>query len=208
MSEADIRSYRNNPDAWIDIPEFSVQPFDVNYYGFSIPVFDSGVDYEFTENLIDIIGSARKLAMRSFKTLGVLNFFDEIGQSKIKKERVLIEREKVAVTYKLIMWNLELVVSPRVTPELKLEELAFAAAHLAMWAVEGPSRAYANLCERNAFVSTLERPNARSIDHGEVRREFKNLVVAGHTERQARGILVQRGNSGSQSTIHRITKQK
>ena len=208
MSEVGSQNYRNNPDAWIDIPEFRIKPFDVNYEGFAIPVFGLDVDYEFTENLIGIIGSARKLAMRSFKKMAALDFIYELGLRKIKKERALIGCEKVAVNYRLIMWNLELVVSPHTTQELKLEELAFAASDLAVWAVDGPAMAYIKLCERNALISRFERPNARTIDHDEVRREFDSLVRGGHTQREARGMLVQRGNIGSQATIYRITKQK
>ena len=51
-----------------------------------------------------------------------------------------------------------------------------------------------------------ERPDARKIDHDEVRREFKKLINEGFTEREARGILVQRG-IGSQPQIYRITKK-
>ena len=206
MNEIDDRNYRNNPDAWIDIPEFRVKPLDVSYDGFAIPVFGPDVDCEFTENLIGIIGSARKLAMRSFKQLAGLDFAYEYGVYQIEKQRKLTGCEKVAVAYRLIMWSLELVVTSRTTPKLKLEELAFAASDLAIWAVEGPSRAYTKLCERNAFISTLKRPNARTVDHDEVSHEFRSLVKEGHSDREARGILVRRGNMGSQTTIYRITK--
>ncbi len=57
---------------------------------------------------------------------------------------------------------------------------------------------------RNRKNAKKERPDARKIDHDEVRREFKKLVNEGFTEREARGILVQRG-LGSQPQIYRIT---
>lgn len=51
------------------------------------------------------------------------------------------------------------------------------------------------------------RPAARKIDHEEVLREFKKLVRQGHTESEARGILVSR-EVASQPTIYRITTKK
>lgn len=62
--------------------------------------------------------------------------------------------------------------------------------------------------ERNVVNASKPRPNARAIDHDEVKLEYSRLVRDGHTEREARGILVQRGNMGSQTTIYRITKEK
>jgi hypothetical protein len=64
-----------------------------------------------------------------------------------------------------------------------------------------------NLRERNAINAALPRPNARAIDHEDVLNEYRHLLREGHTEREARGILVQRGNMGSQTTIYRITKR-
>lgn len=62
--------------------------------------------------------------------------------------------------------------------------------------------------ERNALNATSPRPNGRATDHDDVLIEYQRLVREGHTEREARGILVQRGTMGSQSTIYRITKEK
>lgn len=63
------------------------------------------------------------------------------------------------------------------------------------------------MSERNAGNASMPRPNARVIDHEEVLRDFKHLIREGHTEREARGVLVQRRNMGSQSQIYRITKK-
>ena len=62
--------------------------------------------------------------------------------------------------------------------------------------------------ERNAGNASMPRQNARTVDHDDVLHEYLHLVQEGHTQREARGILVMRGNMGSQSTIHRITKEK
>ena len=61
---------------------------------------------------------------------------------------------------------------------------------------------------RNTLNAKNPRPNARAIERDDVLSEFHRLVREGHTEREARGILVQRGNMGSQTTIYRITKKK
>ena len=61
---------------------------------------------------------------------------------------------------------------------------------------------------RNASNAARPRPDARAVDHEDVLNEYRRLVQVGHTEREARGILVQRGNMGSQATIYRVTKEK
>ena len=208
MSEADGPNYRDDPDAWLVIPGFHIKPSDVNYSGFSIPVFSPNVDCDVTENLISIIGSARKLAMRSFKNLATLDFFNVIALKKFEGGHPLVECEKSAIFYSLIMGNLEQFISPKTSPQLKVEELSFVASHLATWAVDGVSAAHEKMCKRNANIAALPRPNARGVDHEDVQNEYRRLVREGHTEREARGILVSRGNMGSQSTIHRVTKKK
>ena len=60
---------------------------------------------------------------------------------------------------------------------------------------------------RNAGNASMPRHNARTVDHDDLRNEYRRLVQEGHTNREARGILVQRGNMGSQATIHRITRE-
>lgn len=70
----------------------------------------------------------------------------------------------------------------------------------------GASVAKELLRSRNSSNAKNPRPNARAIEREAVLSEFHRLVREGHTEREARGILVQRGNMGSQTTIYRITK--
>jgi hypothetical protein len=64
------------------------------------------------------------------------------------------------------------------------------------------------LSERNAGNASMPRPNGRVVDHEDVLMAYRHLVREGHTEREARGILVQRGNMGSQATIYRVTNKK
>lgn len=60
---------------------------------------------------------------------------------------------------------------------------------------------------RKVNRANAQRPRESRKDlHEELLKEFYNLVKGGHTSREARGILLQRGRC-SQSTIYRVTKK-
>lgn len=60
---------------------------------------------------------------------------------------------------------------------------------------------------QNRANAKKPRENARRVDHEDLLAAFRSLVTSGHTDREARGILLSRGCYGSQSTIYRITKK-
>jgi len=59
---------------------------------------------------------------------------------------------------------------------------------------------------RKVNAENAKLPRQKTVDHEEVMLEFRRLIREGHTEREARGLLVQR-RLASQPTIHRITKK-
>jgi hypothetical protein len=60
---------------------------------------------------------------------------------------------------------------------------------------------------RASKAASGPRVDARKYDHDELLEAFHRLVREGHTESEARGIMVLRGDA-SQPTIHRITTKK
>jgi len=57
--------------------------------------------------------------------------------------------------------------------------------------------------ERARTAATASRPASRTVDHHAVLTEIKKLIREGHSEREARGIVVSRGMA-SQPTVSRI----
>lgn len=55
--------------------------------------------------------------------------------------------------------------------------------------------------ETNA--KNAQQPRAATHDPAEIRAEHARLIQGGHTDREARGLLVSRGTLGSQATIRR-----
>lgn len=216
-----VNSDWHNPDAWIEIPEFGVKPLEVNFEGFACPIFGPKVDHALAENIVSLIGMARTLAQREFKTLSGLRAsntaaYDVMLEDQdanpeqevdISPER-LTETQRAGLLYQFFMFDIEIVTRSSASPKKRLEAMASAASSLAMWATGGAAAAHKRLSKRNAMNASALRPNGRVIDPKEVLDEFRRLVRDGHTAREARGLLTQRGNMGSQSTIYRITAKK
>ena len=196
--------YLASPDAWVEIPEFGVMPSEVNFKGFNIPLIHQKVDL-FSTNLMRLNGIARTLAQREFKTLAELT--EVLSGVDFSVETTA--RQNASVLYQFFTFELQSARAPvRVNPKRDMEALSNAAALVSTWAMYGGKEALKLMRARNAVNASMPRPNARAIDHDEVRVEYRRLVQEGHTEREARGILVQRGNMGSQATIYRTTKNK
>lgn len=196
--------YLTSPDAWIEIPEFGVMPSEVDFKGFDIPLIHQKVDL-FSTNLMRLNEIARTLAQREFKTLAELN--EVLSGVDLSVETTA--RQNASVLYQFFVFELQSARAPvRVNPQRDMEALSNAAVFVSTWAIYGAREALKLMRARNAVNASLPRPNARAIDHDEVRIEYRRLIQEGHTEREARGILVQRGNMGSQATIYRATKNK
>ncbi len=214
IEESDPKDYLINPDAWIKIPEFGVLPEDVNYEGFSYPVFYPTIS-PLAINLMGLIHEARQLAQKEFTTLSELRVVFEGAMTQLIEDEdedswgsEWTPKECLSVIYMQFMAHIQEVVSPLQTFHREtrhIEELSSAALILSYWGGHGAKSAYQLLSKRNSSNASMPRPNARSTDHNEVKIEFNRLVREGHTEREARGILVDRGNMGSQSTIYRAT---
>lgn len=196
--------YLTSPDAWIEIPEFGVMPSEVNFKGFDLPLIHQKVDL-FSTNLMRLNGIARTLAQREFKSLAELN---EVS-SAIDFSVETTVRQNASALYIFFAFELKAVRTPViVSPKRDMEALSNVAVLVSTWAMYGAREALKLRRARNAVNASLPRPNARAVDHDEVRIEYRRLIQEGHTEREARGILVQRGNMGSQATIYRVTKNK
>lgn len=211
----DPMAYLVNPDAWIKIPEFGVMPSEVNYEGFSFPVIHATVN-PFSVNLMKLIGTARTLARREFKTLKGLRetYQDALGvmidDATESTSTPWTERQSASVVYSMFMLYIEAARAPVPTSPFNInkhEALSDAAVLITNWAMNGAKEAAKQISKRNAGNASMPRPNARAVDHDDVLNEYRHLVREGHTEGEARGILGQRGNMGSQATIYRVTKK-
>lgn len=162
-------SYLVNPDAWINIPEFGVMPSEVNYEGFSFPVVHATVD-PFSVNLMELIGVARKLAQREFKTL------EELKEVYVRVLDVMIEeeeegctewtaRQSVSVMYMEFMERIKEARFPALQYQSKLlplESLSNAALLLAWWGTHGAKAAAKLLSKRNSGNASMPRETAKS----------------------------------------------
>ena len=208
---ADPMAYLVSPDAWIKIPEFGVMPSEVNYEGFSFPVIHATVN-PFSVNLMKLIGIARKLASREFKTLAELRQVYE-GALDVMIEEVeegsaeWTSRQSLSMIYMEFMRYIQEARAPVLKHQSNLEALSNAALLIAWCGTHGAKAAAKLLSKKNAGNASMPRPNARAVDHDDVLNEHRHLVREGHTEGEARGILLQRGNMGSQATIYRVTKK-
>ena len=200
----------DNPDTWAHIPEFDVKPSEVEFQGFSDFVFGPKTDTDLSENLVELIRIARKLVRKEFKTM------KDVHQSSFAAwdlmvetpDEVLNQAQRAAAIYGSVMMSIEAVCSHHTSAKIKLNAMASAGSFVAIWADGDSEMALERICKRNAGNASMPRPNARAIDHDDVLTQYRYLVQQGHTERQARGILVERGNMGSQATIYRVTKEK
>ena len=66
--------HQNDPDNWLTIPEFNVFPREVNFSGFSYPIFGAMAnDFYWKAPIFDAVHSVRQEARARFKTLSELN---------------------------------------------------------------------------------------------------------------------------------------
>ena len=71
-----LSEYYTNPDNWLEIPEFNIQPMDVNFKGFARPIFglkktDWLLDI-YATNIFAAVSTVRALARQRFTTLAAL----------------------------------------------------------------------------------------------------------------------------------------
>ena len=84
---ADWNRLQNDPDNWIDIPEFNVYPVDVGFKGFSRPVVGpADKDTTFHAAVRELISEVRGYASKRFKSLAELRRVDEDAQKKFESE--------------------------------------------------------------------------------------------------------------------------
>lgn len=209
-----------NPNAWQKIPEFGVKPSEVNFVSFASSVFIPKLSREVSENLTCLIGAARGLAQREFKKYEDLQRSGAEALDVIFKAQDadpnweistapydLTDKQRAGVLYTFFALDVARITGVIATPNRRLEALASAASFVVRWATEGAEDTLKRMQERNAKNAKAPRPQAQTVDHQGVLSQFNLLVREGHTEREARGILLMRGNMGSQSSIYRITKK-
>jgi len=209
-------------DAYIEISDFDVKPSDVNGIGFAYPVSGPKETTEMAMHMVSFLRAARRLLRDEFKTIKEMNDcrdeamtalngdlkkygFDE-GMLHWRKN--ITDRQRVAFVYSNFTRELKKIYKPATDEKVKLQALAGAFHTLFIWTTEGPKAAEKAQSERNKINASRPRPKTGSDDADEVLREFKLLRDAGHTVSEARGILVKRGNMGSQTKIYKITKNK
>ena len=166
---ADPMAYLVNPDAWIKIPEFGVMPSEVNYEGFSFPVIHATVN-PFSVNLMKLIGTARTLARREFKTLKGLRetYQDALGvmrdDATESTSTPWTERQSASVVYSMFMLYIEAARAPVPTSPFNInkhEALSDAAVLITNWAMNGAKEAAKQISKRNAGNASMPRPKAR-----------------------------------------------
>lgn len=203
-------------------------PITTSGIGFSKAIVDQQFEGRETRKLIrEYVKFARELIQLDIKSLKLVDvlWFEELQASasapSSKLHPVLTQEQRAGSMYFWVMHELELALklSRRVEGNAIsrcMKPLAKAAEMLRLWTV---SRANGNSqpldkyikeqrqfrTETNRKNAKRKRPNARTTDHDEILLEFKTLCAIGHTDRQARGILLMR-EVASKSTIGRITK--
>lgn len=108
--------YHNDPDNWLQIPEFGVRPVDVNFEGFAIPVIGpANRDLEFAESVRHSVRAVRTQAQRRFGTLAAIQDLYNAALHAVAAnddgEAVLLRPwtldEMFAYRFGMFMWHVE-----------------------------------------------------------------------------------------------------
>lgn len=203
MSHLENPNDWDNPDAWLYIPKFGVKPSEVNFEGFRYPIFTPKADYALAENIVSLIGTARKLIQIDF------NKIDELNQSFIEAldelenpDAILGQRLRAAVLYKFFIFDIEQVTNPRVSPNKKLAAMASTASSLASWAADGSEIALKRISQAQAN-RRIGKTKLKDIQKRQVVREYEAAVVKYGTIKSLAGKF-----DVSDDTISRIVKVK
>jgi hypothetical protein len=200
-------------DNWFRIPEFGVKPEEVQFEGFAFPIVSPYMDhYEARQSVRNLVRVARQLIVREVSTvleakmeaIGALEALDT-GKSPTG-------RQAASLIYGYVVRGLEGAFSDFGDEHSRFEALAGNAATIAQWASGEIGSAMRGMgkAERAHMqaIAKQPRPAARKHDHDELLAKFDRYMAAGHTARETRGLLVASGQYGSQSHIHRVTKEK
>lgn len=209
MIDGEAQEYLDDPDAWLEIPEFGVIPTKVDFQGFSSPVFGPHADLNFSRDMTYLIRATRRLAQVEFKTQDSLwQSYEQVRHQSDDEADSRTPAQRVAVLYQMLVHLFHHLNNPDATAQRKFDAMTDVAWLLTNWLTNGAKETLEIVRRRNAENASMPRPNARAVDHDEVLIEYRRLVREGHTSREARGILVKRGNMGSQATIYRVTNKK
>ena len=193
----------DNPDAWLYIPKFGVKPSEVNFEGFRYPIFTTKADYGLAENIVSLIGTARKLIQIDFNNIDELNqsFIEALDELE-NPDAILRQRLRAAVLYKLFISDIERVTTSRTSPNKKLVAMASAASSLASWAADGSEIALKRISQAQAN-GRIGKTKLKDIQKRQVIREYEAAPITyGMIKSLARKFDV------SDDTISRIVNVK
>lgn len=81
----DWENVKNDPDNWINIPEFGVQPQDVNFLGFSNPIIGPNTENSpFHSSIRVILRGVRAYVLKRFKSITEMNRINNEGALRIQ----------------------------------------------------------------------------------------------------------------------------
>lgn len=84
---ADWNRLQNNPDNWLDIPEFNVCPMDVGFRGFLQPIVGPTTkDTAFHSAVREVVSEVRGHASKRFKSMADFLRIDEEGLKRFESE--------------------------------------------------------------------------------------------------------------------------
>ena len=167
----------DNPDAWLYIPKFGVKPSEVNFEGFRHPIFTPKTDYALSENIVSLIGTARKLIQIDFSKIDELDqFFIEALDELENPDAILTQRHRAAVLYKLFLFDIEQTTRLRTSPNKKLAAMASAASSLASWAASGSEIALKRIRQAQAD-RRIGKTKLNDSQKKQIVREYEATVV-------------------------------
>lgn len=156
-----------DPDNWLEIPEFGVQPADVDFKGFADPILHpDSPNRSLAISIRSMVKVARALARAKFSRLADLNAAASSVFKKIDEGSTapLSDEVNTAFTYWLAMSRMSVLLAPPafMTEEMRLEAVASKGALIANWAFRGADD-----------VSSVFRTYGQTggISSGKVRRE-------------------------------------
>lgn len=177
MSQLENPNDWDNPDAWLYIPKFGVKPSEVNFEGFRHPIFTPKADYALSENIVSLIGTARKLIQIDFNKIDELNHsFIEALDELENPDAILGQRPRAAALYSLFVFDIEQVISSRTSPNKKLAAMASAASSLASWAADGSEIALKRISQAQA-KRRIGKTKLSDSQKKQIVREYEATVV-------------------------------
>jgi hypothetical protein len=124
-----------DPDNYLVIPEFGVNPKAVQFEGFECPLVYPGVPRrEVAKSIRSILRAARLKLRMSFRSLAeVYRLFDEVID--VDDPAAMNERQREANFYMLVVMLLNRAAAPQTPEDQRLTYLADASSLLANWQV-------------------------------------------------------------------------